>query len=102
MSIKEYDKNEIDEFLSAEFSKDGEKVMEIMAVPNPRAYVLKGKQGKEAEIKAIKLEAYGEFEAKLKDIYTNDKRYDRPNAHTLVAVLFNTIDKVVDELESEL
>lgn len=28
----------------------------------------------------------------LRDIYLNDKRYDRPDAHTLIAKLFANID----------
>ena len=39
-----------------------------------------------------------ELAERLKDIYTNDKRYDRPNAHTLIIKLFDNIDTIADEL----
>ena len=47
----------------------------------------------------IKSEAIKEFAEKLKDIYIKDKRYDRPNAHTLIDWLFANIDNLVKEYE---
>lgn len=46
----------------------------------------------------LKAEAIKEFAEKLKDVYANDKRYDRPNAHTLIVKLFDNIDTLVEEL----
>ncbi len=51
-----------------------------------------------AEIKLSKHEAYKEFAEKLKDVYKSDKRYDRPNAHTLICKLFANIDDTLKEL----
>ncbi len=45
-----------------------------------------------------KSEAVKEFAKRLKDIYESDKRYDRPNAHTLVDKLFANIDNLVKEM----
>lgn len=49
------------------------------------------KQEVEAQIKA---EAVKEFAERLKDDYIKDKRYDRPNAHTLISFLFDKIDNL--------
>ena len=38
------------------------------------------------------------FADRLQEIYTNDKRYDRKNAHTLIDVLFANIDITFKEL----
>ena len=46
----------------------------------------------------IEIQAYKEFADKLKEKYINDKRYDRPNAHTLIDMLFANIDKTFKEL----
>ena len=46
---------------------------------------------------SVKVEAYKEFAKDLKAIYEKDKRYDRPNAHTLIEQLFYNIDKLVEE-----
>ena len=46
----------------------------------------------------IKIEAYKEFANRLKEKYINDKRYDRPNAHTLIDILFANIDITFKEL----
>lgn len=60
-------------------------------------------EGKEVEIakpldkSEIKSEAIKEFAERLKAIY-DDKRYDRPNAHTLILFLFNNIDSLVKEM----
>lgn len=43
-------------------------------------------------------EAYKRFAERLKDIYRKDKRYDRPNAHTLIDKLFCNIDDLVKEM----
>lgn len=52
------------------------------------------------QVKAeIKTEVIKEFAEKLKDIYIKDKRYDRPNAHTLIDWLFANIDNLVKEYE---
>ena len=51
--------------------------------------------------KAIKFErekAVKEIAERWKDIYESDKRYDRPNAHTLIYKLFDNIDKIANEL----
>ena len=45
-----------------------------------------------------KSEAIKEFAERLKGIYESDKRYDRPNAHTLVDKLFANIDNLVKEM----
>ena len=42
--------------------------------------------------------AIKEFAERLKNIYIKDKRYDRPNAHTLIDWLFNNIDNLVKEM----
>ena len=44
-----------------------------------------------------KSEAIKEFAERLKAIY-DDKRYDKPNAHTLILFLFNNIDRLVKEM----
>ena len=44
-----------------------------------------------------KSEAIKEFAERLKAVYA-DKRYDRPNAHTLILFLFNNIDRLVKEM----
>jgi hypothetical protein len=46
----------------------------------------------------IKAEAIKEFAERLKNIYIKDKRYDRPNAHTLIDWLFANIDNLVKEM----
>lgn len=53
------------------------------------------------KIKATKVEAIKEFAEKLKSIYINDKRYDRPNAHTMIIKLFANIDDLVKEFTEE-
>ena len=47
----------------------------------------------------VKAEAIKEFAERLKNIYIKDKRYDRPNAHTLIDWLFANIDNLVKEYE---
>ena len=42
--------------------------------------------------------AIKEFADRLKNIYIKDKRYDRPDAHTLIDCLFNNIDNIVKEI----
>ena len=49
----------------------------------------------------IKAEAIKEFAERLKQIYTNDERYNRPNAHTLILKLFDNIDNLVKEMEGK-
>lgn len=136
MSVKEYDKYEIDKFLSAEFSKDGEKVMEIMAVPNPRAYMLKPKDIEETKhlsigiedgwidgstdeamekyqeakealsqydfIKTIKSDAYKEFATKLKLHRRKMSSSDFSGEFWDYAVLEESIDSTLKELEDKL
>ncbi len=46
----------------------------------------------------IKAEAIKEFAERLKAIYNNDNRYNRPNAHTLIIKLFANIDDLVKEM----
>lgn len=53
------------------------------------------------QIDRIKSEARKEFAEGLRSIYLNDKRYDRPNPHTLLIKLFNNIDKLLEEMEKE-
>lgn len=48
-----------------------------------------------------KTEAIKEFAEKLKDLYSNDKRYDRPSAHTLIIKLFDNIDNLIKEMVGE-
>lgn len=59
----------------------------------------------QAEVKflknKIKTEAIKEFAERLKNIYIKDKRYDRPNAHTLIDWLFANIDNLVKEMVGE-
>ena len=76
--------------------------MEVMAVPNPRAYVLKSKQEKETEIKAIKLEAYKEFAAKLKLHRRKMSSADFGGEFWDYAVLEESIDSTLKELEDKL
>lgn len=45
--------------------------------------------------------AIKEFAERLKNIYINDKRYDRPDAHTLIGWLFANIDNLVKEMVGE-
>ena len=52
-------------------------------------------------IRQAKTEAVKEFAERLKQHYIKDKRYDRPNAHTLIAFLFNVIDNLVKEMVGE-
>lgn len=47
----------------------------------------------------LKAEAQKEFAERLKNIYLNDKRYDRPNPHTLLIKLFDNIDNLLMEME---
>ena len=49
-------------------------------------------------IETAKAEAIKEFAERLKNIYIKDKRYDRPNAHTLIDWLFANIDNLVKEM----
>ena len=49
----------------------------------------------------IKVEAFEEFAKRLKSEYINDKRYDRPNAHTLLVCLFGKIDSILKEKVGE-
>lgn len=54
------------------------------------------------EKSVVQSEAIKEFAERLKDTYENDKRYDRPDAHTTLYKLFDNIDNLVTELtESE-
>ena len=46
----------------------------------------------------VRAEAIKEFAERLVAIYENDKRYDRPNAHTLVMTVFRNIDNLVKEM----
>ena len=46
----------------------------------------------------VRAEAIKEFAERLVAIYENDKRYDRPNAHTLVMTVFRNIDSLVKEM----
>ena len=41
------------------------------------------------------------FAERLKDYYIKDKRYDRPNAHTMISFLFDKIDNLVKEMVGE-
>lgn len=50
----------------------------------------------------IKTQAYEEFAEDLKDIYNKDKRYKRPNAHTMIIKLFDNIDKLLAEKIGEI
>lgn len=43
-------------------------------------------------------EAIKEFAERLKDYYIKDKRYDRPNAHTMICFLFDRIDNLAKEM----
>ena len=52
-------------------------------------------------IKKAKAEAIKEFAERLKDYYIKDKRYDRPNAHTMISFLFDKIDNLVKEMVGE-
>ena len=49
----------------------------------------------------LRVEAIKEFAERLVAIYENDKRYDRPHAHTLVITLFRNIDNLVKEMVGE-
>ena len=49
----------------------------------------------------ISTNAIKEFAERLKNIYIKDKRYDRPNAHTLIDWLFANIDNLVKERVGE-
>lgn len=49
----------------------------------------------------IRVDAFEEFAERLKSEYTNDKRYDRPNAHTLLVCLFGKIDSILKEKVGE-
>lgn len=42
-----------------------------------------------------------DFATGLKAIYTCDKRYDRPNAHTMLIKLFENIDKLQKQLAGD-
>ena len=81
--------------------KKDKKTMEVMAVPNPRAYVLKGKQEKEAEIKTIKLEAYKEFAEKMyENIEKNEGLYPGQEMPKMWASF--AVQETLDELEGKL
>ena len=54
-----------------------------------------------AETEVAKAEAVKEFAERLKSIYTNDKSYDRPNAHTMIVKLFDNIDNILKEMVGE-
>ena len=49
----------------------------------------------------VRVKAIKEFAERLVAIYENDKRYDRPHAHTLVMTLFRNIDNLVKEMVGE-
>ena len=53
------------------------------------------------KLETAKFEAIKEFADRLKNIYIKDKRYDRPNAHTLIDWLFNNIDNFVKEMAGD-
>jgi hypothetical protein len=53
------------------------------------------------ESETTRAEAIKEFAERLKAFYTEDKRYDRPNAHTMLILLFATIDNLVKEMTEE-
>lgn len=46
-------------------------------------------------------EATTEFAERLKGVYINDKRYDRPNAHTMIIKLFDNIDQIAKKMKGE-
>jgi len=52
-------------------------------------------------VREIQAEAIKEFAERLINIYESDKRYDRPNAHTLLVVLFYNIYNLVKEMIGE-
>lgn len=52
-------------------------------------------------VRQIRYNAVDEFSDKLTKIYINDKRYDRPMAHTLIGKLFDNIDSVAAEMKGE-
>ena len=49
-------------------------------------------------LKTARSEAIKEFAERLVAIYENDKRYDRPEAHTLVMALYCNIDNLVKKM----
>lgn len=52
-------------------------------------------------VRQIRCNTVDEFADKLIKIYTDDKRYDRPMAHTLIGKLFDNIDSVAVEMKGE-
>ncbi len=46
-------------------------------------------------------EGVTDFAERLKNVYTSDKRYDRPYAHTSLTMLFYNIEKVSKDLAGD-
>ncbi len=46
-------------------------------------------------------EGVRDFEKRLKTVYASDKRYDRPNPHTMLSMLFYNICTVAKELTGD-
>ncbi len=53
------------------------------------------------QLLTVKAETSKEFAKRLKDVYTSDKRYDRPNPQTMLVKLFDNIAKISKELAGE-
>lgn len=100
-SVREYDESEINKFLSTEYSKDGEKTMNVMAVPNPNAYVIsQSKLEKDVAIKAVK-----DFVEYLKEKCRTDPIYEPTFGVTFgseVIITEKKVDEALKEFEEKL
>jgi hypothetical protein len=52
----------------------------------------------EQKAEAVRYEAITKYKKSIIDYYTNDSRYDRPNAHTLLVKLFALLDEKAKEI----
>ena len=69
------------------------EIEHLKNIRNEKAFFLAEDIKNEVKANAIK-----EFAERLKAIYNDDSRYDRPNAHTLIVKLFANIDDLVKEM----
>ena len=56
----------------------------------------------EEKAEAVRYEAITEYKKSIIDYYSNDSRYDRPNAHTLLIRLFSLLEEKAKEILNDL
>lgn len=100
-ALSETDKKCIAEvFEKFEFQKD-----EIIGLINGQETLQKALAESEAKYneaaKRFYKEGVNDFAERLKNVYTSDKRYDRPNPQTMLSKLFYNITIVAKELRGD-